>query len=194
MTGDDRTVDAAAYGVSDQVWREIAAEGERASAGERGALLRAAGVVGLLTVGGAALALSGLVTARLSGGDSGGGGADTSARTAFVELDLQNKGVTSARIVGWKSRLEGVEVAGAEPAEARLSTRASRQVRITLHVSDCAAAVPAARRGLQRDPMSGRGVIAVVDRPWGHTESVVYPLVTVEDEVLSACGVDLGKE
>lgn len=194
MTGEQGAGTALAYGVSDEVWREIAVEGERASAGERRALLRAAGAVGVLVVGATAIALSGLVTARLSGGSSGGGGSETGPRTAFVEFELHNQGVTPVHVVGWKSRLPGVEVVRAEPAAVRLSPRGSEQVRITVHVTDCAAAVPAARAGLKGSPMSGRGLDAVVDRPWGHMESVVYPVSTVEDEVLSACGVDLTTE
>ncbi|NUQ32752.1 MAG: hypothetical protein HOP99_08055 [Dermatophilaceae bacterium] len=194
MTGEQRAGTAPAYGVSDEEWREIAVEGERASASERRALVRAAGAVGVLIVGATALALSGLVTARLSSGSSGGGGSETGARTAFVEFELHNQGVTPVHVIRWTSRLPGVEVVRAEPAAVGLSPRGSEQVRVTVHVSDCAAAVPAARRGLKRSPMSGRGLDAVVDRPWGPMASVVYPVSTVEDGVLSACGVDLTTE
>lgn len=180
---------ATAYGVSDEVWASIASDADQVAAGERRALRRAALTVAALTVAATALMLSGLVTARLSGGDNAGGGSD-SGRTSFVEFTLHNDGITPVRVVGWTSRLEGVQVTGVEPREVHLDPRGSVKVKVSLTASDCGTAVPAARRALERSPMSGAGLGVVVDRPWGHMDTVVNPVMAVEDLVLTSCGVD----
>ncbi|MGA8980090.1 MAG: hypothetical protein WB473_13365 [Pedococcus sp.] len=164
-------------------------EGERASAHERRALLRVALVVAALTVGVAVLLLSGLVTARLSGGDNAGGGS-SAQEESFVEFTLHNDGFAPVRVVGWTSQLEGVVVRHVEPSEVRLESRGSQTVRITLRATDCAAAVPAARSARERSPLSGAGLGVVVDRPWGQEKTVVFPVMAVEEMVLASCGQD----
>ena len=180
---------ATAYGLSDEVWASIASDADEVAAGERRALRRAALTVAVVTVTATALMLSGLVTARLSGGNDAGGGSDAD-RTSFVEFTLHNDGIIPVRVVGWTSRTEGVRVTGVEPRQVRLGPRGSVKVRVTLAATDCGTAVPAARRALEKSPMSGGGLGVVVDRPWGPTDTVVNPVMAVEDLVLSSCGVD----
>jgi hypothetical protein len=178
-----------AYGVSDEVWASVASVADQVAAGERRALRRAALTIGVLAVTATALMLSGLVTPRLSGGNNAGGGADAGG-TAFIEFTLHNDGITPVRVVGWTSPLEGVRVTTAEPREVRLDPRGSVKVKVSLVATDCTTAIPAARRALEKSPLSGAGLVAVVDRPWGHLETRVNPVMSVEDMVLSTCGVD----
>ncbi|GAB3067577.1 hypothetical protein [Pedococcus soli] len=179
-----------AYGVSDEVWRDLEVEAERASVRERPALVRAAAVVAVLAVGTTALLLSGLVSARLSGVNGAGGGSDSDGRS-FMEFTLHNDGVTPVHVVRWTSLVKGVQVEKVDPKDIRLSPRGQQKVRLSFVATDCRAAVPSARKALAKSPNTGGGVGVVVDRPWGQMETVVYPVMSMEDMVLSSCGQGL---
>ena len=183
-----RAVVQDAHGVSDEVWQVIAPQAALAAAGERRAVVKVAAVVAALAVGTTGLLLSGLVTARLSGGDNAGGGGGGQGDPYFVDFTLHNDGVTTVELVRWESRLDGVEVVGSSPADLRLAPRGTQEVKITFRTTDCATAVPAARAALRKSPLSGAGLSAVVDRPWGDMEAAVFPIMSMEDLVLSSCG------
>lgn len=180
---------ATAYGVSDEVWREIAAEGGRASAQERRALIRAAGLVAAFAVGTSMVLWGGILTPRLDGGMSSGGSSDANARTSTLSFELHNQGLLSERVHHFESSLPGLEVGRSSPDGLIVARGSMQHVELTLHATDCALLVPAARRAIRQDSF-GAGVVVVVDRPWGLARTTVTPPSGLSAMALFACGVD----
>ena len=65
----------------------------------------------------------------------------------------------------------------------------TRHVELTLHATDCARLVPAARRAGD-EHWFGAGVVVVVGRPWGPVRTTVTPPSGLSDMALLACGAD----
>ena len=191
MTGEQAGVDggATAYGVSDEVWREILVEGGRAAAQERHALIRAAGLVAAFMVGTSALFWGGILTPRLDGGTSSGGSSDAKARTSTLGFELHNQGLLREEVDHFESTLPGLEVVRSAPDRLIVARRSVQHVEMTLHATDCALLVPAARRAIEQ-PWLGAGVVVVVDRPWGLVRTIVTPPSGTSEMALFACGVD----
>lgn len=191
MTGPQAGVDggATAYGVSDEVWRAIAAEGGRASAQERHALIRAAGLLAAFMVGTSALFWGGILTPRLDGGTSGGGSSDAKARTSTLSFELHNRGLRSEEVDHFESTLPGLEVVRSAPDGLIVARRSVQHVELTLHATDCELLVPAARRAIEQH-WPGAEVVVVVDRPWGLARTTVTPPSGMSDMALFTCGVD----
>ncbi|WP_406832103.1 hypothetical protein ABEG17_04565 [Pedococcus sp. KACC 23699] len=180
---------ATAYGVSDEVWREIAVEGQRASAQERRALIRAAGLVAAVVVVASVLSWGGVLTPRLDGGMSSGGSGDAKARTSTLSFELHNAGLLREQVDHFESPLPGLEVVRSVPAKPVVAARSTQHVELTLHATDCRRLVPAARRAGD-EHWFGAGVTVVVARPWGMTRTTVTPPSGLGDMALFACGVD----
>lgn len=140
MTGEQAGVDggATAYGVSDEVWREIAVEGGRAAAQERHALIRAAGLVAAFMVGTSALFWGGILTPRLDGGTSSGGSSDAKAQTSTLGFELHNQGLLSEEVDHFESTMPGLEVVRSAPDGLIVARRSVQHVELTLHATDCA--------------------------------------------------------
>lgn len=181
-----------AQGVSDDVWRVIAIEGDHAAAGERRALLTAAAGVAVVVVAWSLVMVAGVLTPRLDGGTSSGGTGDAEARTSSLDFELHNQGWLTETVDGFESPLPGLEVVGAVPDRVVLGRGAVQHMKLTLHATDCTVLVPAARRSLQDHPFDGLGVAVILQRPWGEVRTTVTPPSGMADMALLACGVDPG--
>lgn len=180
---------ATAYGVSDEVWREIVGEGARAPAQERRALIRVTGIVVALVLGASTVLWAGILTPRLDGGMSSGGSSDAKARTSGLGFELHNQGLLSERVDHFESSLPGLEVVRSVPDRPVVARGSEQHVELTLHATDCALLVPAARRAIEQH-WFGAGLVVVVERPWGLARTTVTPPSGLSDMALFACGVD----
>lgn len=180
---------ATAYGVSDDVWREIAVEAGRASAQERRALIWAAALAAAFVLGMSAVLWGGILAPRLDGGMSSGGSSEATARTVTLSFELHNEGLLSERARHFESSLPGLEVVRSSPEGLTMARGSTQHVRLTLRATDCAVLVPAAQRAIKQGSF-GAGVVVVVDRPWGSARTTVTPPSGLSDMALLACGVD----
>lgn len=191
MTGEQAGVDggATAYGVSDEVWRQIVVEAGRAAAHERHALIRAAGLIAALMVGTSALFWGGVLSPRLGGGTSSGGSSDARAGTSTLSFELHNQGLLSEEVDHFESTLPGLEVVRSAPDGLIVARRSVQHVELTLHATDCELLVPAVRRAIEQG-WPGAGVVVVVARPWGLARTTVTPPSGMSEMALFTCGVD----
>lgn len=182
----------ATYGVSDEVWRVISVEGERASAHERPALSAAATVIACGVVAAALVLWAGILTPRLDGGMSSGGSGDARSRTSSLSFELHNSGLLDEEVDRFESTLPGLEVVRSLPERPLVGRHSMQSVELTLRATDCARLIPAARRAVEQRPADGAGVVVVVHRPWGQESTTVDPPSGLSDMALLACGVDPG--
>ena len=180
------------HGVSDEVWSVIAAEGDRAAAGERRALLCAALGVAAVVVVWALVQWAGVLAPRVDAGMSSGGSGDAKAHSATLDFELHNRGLLTETVDRFESQLPGLEVSGVVPTRVVVDRGSMQAITLTLHATDCSVLVPAARTSLQDHPFDGAGVVVVVQRPWGAARTTVTPPSGMADMALFACGVDPG--
>ena len=140
-------------------------------------------------VGTSALFWGGILTPRLDGGTSSGGSSDAKARTSTLGFELHNQGLLREEVDHFESTLPGLEVVRSAPDRLIVARRSVQHVEMTLHATDCALLVPAARRAIEQ-PWLGAGVVVVVDRPWGLVRTIVTPPSGTSEMALFACGVD----
>jgi hypothetical protein len=174
--------------VGDEVWEQIA---HRAQPGpeERRMFRRSAAGVLVALLCGVALWASGLFSPVLSHGDSSGGSADSSARTATYEFDLANHGILPATVVGSGADVPGLRVVSTSPARVRLAPGASAHLRLALEVEDCPSAL---RAVATRDSFDGPPIEVRVSRPWGTVVGRVHSPggSWLADLLPLACGVE----
>lgn len=183
------------YAVTPATWNAAYAAGQQVDTRERPvALLGALAVTAALALL-AIVVWSGAYAPRLSSFSGGGRPASVSTQAFDIELDLYNGGLLAERQLradvaapgasspggnGSGDNGSGVEVVRTQIATGVLSAHSTTRVTVTVQVTDCATALPAARSQQLKIVLSGH-------RPWGWMSARGELADPLSDLVVMSC-------